>query len=329
MSPKRIGGSRGYRIAQPNKEMSAPAVVNICKINASDIQFSEPKRNKQGGVSVAFKYKSQNVQFRFPQFGFPGGCLVKENENKDGSISTSYTMSASLQGCDPYAQQPATGTDDVSRAYNFLREFQEAVIQSAVTNSAQWFGKKRGEESIRDSFNKFLSVSVDKTNDGWVPNGKYPPSLRFKLPVYDGKVSMEVIDADENDVPLQPSGLQEAFPKGCQARMVASGSIYVIGQGFGLTWKPSYVQVTKRKRQTARDMFKDDEDDGEAVPVVPGGAKAALAAGYEEEEEEEEDEAEESAPAPSPAPAPAPTPTIVEISESTKPAAARRRKVAT
>jgi hypothetical protein len=308
--------------------MSAPAVVNICKINASDIQFSDVKRNAKGGVSIPFKYKGQNVQFRFPQFGFPGGCLTKENENKDGSVSTSYTMSASLQGCDPYATAPATGADDTSKAYNFLREFQEAVIQAAVANSAQWFGKKRGEESIRDSFNKFLSVSVDKTNDGWVPNGKYPPSLRFKLPVYDGKVSMDVIDAEENDIRLEPSGLQDAFPKGCAAKIVASGSIYVIGQGFGLTWKPTYVQVTKRKRQTARDMFKDDEDDGEAPAPVAGGAKAALVSDDEEDEEDEESEAPAAAPAPAPAPAPAvPTPTIVEISESKAPAAKGRRKV--
>jgi hypothetical protein len=214
----------------------------------------------------------------------------------------------------------------VSKAYNFLREFQEAVIQSAVANSASWFGKKRGEESIRDSFNKFLSVSVDKTNDGWVPNGKYPPSLRFKLPVYDGKVSMDVIDANENDIVVPPSGLQETFAKGCQAKIVASGSIYVIGQGFGLTWKPSYVQVHQRKRQTARDMFKDDEDDGEAPVPVAGGAKAALVS---DDEEEEGDEEEAAAPAPAPAPAPvaAPTPTIVEISESKAPAAKGRRKV--
>ena len=303
--------------------MSAPAVVNICKINASDIVFGEVKRNAKGGVSIPFKYKGQNVQFRFPQFGFPGGCLVKENENKDGSVSTSYTMSASLQGCDPYAQSPSVGTDDVSKAYNFLREFQEAVIQAAVANSGAWFGKKRGEESIRDSFNKFLSVSVDKTADGWVPNGKYPPSLRFKMPVYDGKVSMEAIDAEENDIRLQPSTLQDAFPKGCQAKIVASGSIYVIGQGFGLTWKPSYVQVYQRKRQTAREMFKDDEDDGEAPVPVAGGAKAALGSD-DEEEEAEEDSAPVSAPAP--APAPAPTPTIVEVAES-KPAAKGRRKI--
>jgi len=136
--------------------MAAPATVNVCKINASNITFSEVKKNKQGGGSVSFKYTNQNVQFRFPQFAFPGGVLVKDNQNKDGSVTTSYTMSASLQGCDPYGVEPAAGTDDVQKAYNFLREFQEAVIKAAVDNSPKWFGKKREIGSIRDSFNKFL-----------------------------------------------------------------------------------------------------------------------------------------------------------------------------
>jgi len=133
---------------------------------------------------------------------------------------------------------------------------------------------------------------------------------------------MEVIGEDGVDIPLQPNGLQEAFPKGCAAKIVAQGSIYVIGQGFGLTWKPTYVQVTKRKRQTARDMFKEDVDDSEDVPVpVVGGAKAAF-----DEEEDEDAEAEETEEAPTPtasAPAPAPAPV-----SAAAPAPARRRKVA-
>jgi hypothetical protein len=303
--------------------MAAPAVVHVSKISASDIQFSEPKRNKQGGVSIAFKYRNQNVQFRFPQLGFPGGVLVKENENKDGSISTSYTMSASLQGCDPYAREVSSGTDDVSKAYNFLRDFQESVILAAVENSAKWFGKKRGEESIRDSFNKFLSVSVDKTDQGWVPNGKYPPSMRFKLPVYDGKVSMEIIDAEENDVKPRPEELQGEFPKGCQAKIVAQGSIYIIGQGFGLTWRPSYVQVYKRARKSARDYFKEDQDDAEDAPTpVAGGAKSVFA---EEDAEAEEEEVEETVPAPAPAPTPTASLTVVEAPSATKKPAVRRK----
>jgi hypothetical protein len=293
--------------------MAAPAVISVSKVSAADIHFAEPRRNKQGGVSVGFKFNNQNVQFRFPQFGFPGGVLEKENENKDGSITKAYTMSASLQGCDPYGIERSTGTDDVSKAYNFLKDFQERVIQAAVENSSKWFGKKRGEESIRDSFNKFLSVSVDKTNDGWVPNGKYPPSLRFKLPVYDGKVCMEVIDSEDNDVEVTTGNLSETFTKGCSSKIVAQGSIYIIGQGFGVTWKPTYLQVSKKKRHTARDYFKEDEDDvEEEVEKVDGGAKAA----FTEEEEEEE----------TPAASQSELPPIVTHDAAAKPA--RRRKVA-
>jgi len=309
--------------------MAAPATVNICKINASDISFSEPKKNKQGGISVSFKYINQNVQFRFPQMTFPGGVLVKENQNKDGSTTTSYTMSASLQGCDPYGTDPAPGTDDVSKAYNFLREFQEIVLKTATENSPKWFGKKRELSSVRDSFNKFLSVSQENTSEGWVPNGKYPPSVRFKLPVYDGKVCMDIIDDASNDVAVgHPSELPDAFGKGCACKVIAQGSIYVIGQAFGLTWKPCYVEVSKRRRVTARDLFKEDQDDGEAVPVVvAGGARAAFAADDDDDDDEYPADAGAGSAASPPPPAVVEPPPVAAAPAAAA-AAPRRRKVA-
>jgi hypothetical protein len=333
---KRIGWILLEMVAHTREEMAAPATVNVCKISASNITFSEPKKNKQGGASVSFKYTNQNVQFRFPQFMFPGGVLVKDNQNKDGSVTTSYTMSASLQGCDPYGVVAAVGSDDVSKAYNFLREFQESVLKAAVDNSPKWFGKKREMASLRDSFNKFLSVSVENTAEGWVPNGKYPPSLRFKMPVYDGKVCMDIIDDEENDVILKsPTDLPDAFGKGCSAKIIAQGSIYIIGQAFGLTWKPSFVQVSKRRKQTARDLFREDQDDGEKVSAPPAGsARAAFAAA-----DDDDDDDEGSYPVVDP-PAPevvdvdvAPPPTVVVSGGAGKAAAApaaapRRRKVA-
>ena len=334
MMTKRIGRILLGMVAHTTTQMAAPATVNVCKISASNITFSEPKKNKQGGASVSFKYTNQNVQFRFPQFAFPGGVLVKDNQNKDGSVTTSYTMSASLQGCDPYGVEAAAGTDDVSKAYNFLREFQESVINAAVVNSPKWFGKKREIGSIRDSFNKFLSVSVENTADGWVPNGKYPPSLRFKMPVYDGKVCMDIIDDEENDVILKsPSELPDAFGKGCSAKIIAQGSIYIIGQAFGLTWKPSFVQVSKRRRQTARDLFREDQDDGETAAPPPGSARAAFAAADDDDDDapkagagagDDDDDAGYGGGAAAidpPAAAPAPKPAASS-------AAPRRRKVA-
>lgn len=291
--------------------MAAPATVNVTKINANDIEFSDPKKNKNNGsVSIGLKYNKQNVQFRIPQITFPGGLLVKDNENKDGSVSTSYMLSASMTGGDPYNKDLSTDTSETAKMYNFMHVFEEHIINTAVKNSAKWFGKVRSADSIRDTFNRFISLSVDKIDGVWVPNGKYPPSLRLKLPVYDGKesdrkiIAMEAIDSDGNDIPLNVDNLTSVFSKGTSAKMILQASVYISGQGFGITWKPTYAQVYQRKKASARDFFKSDSDDEEKPAAKP------IAEDEDDEEEEDEgqlaekddEEVEVHVPAPSVAP---------------------------
>jgi len=289
--------------------MAAQAIINVNKITSSDIQFAEPRRNKNGGTSISFKYNNQTVQFRIPLVSFPGGLNVKENPNKDGSVTVSYTMAASMNGGDPFGVERSTETTETAKMYNFMLDLQERIIQTAVEQSPKWFGKKRSEDSIRDSFNKFVSVSVDKSDNGWVPNGKYPPSLRLKLPVYDGKIAMELIDSDDNDIRLTTESLPTVFPKGVSAKLVLQASVYIVGQSFGVTWKPTYGQVYQRRRQTAREMFKDDEDDEEPVEST------------NEVVEQTDNEVEVQMPAPTDD-----GKVLESTSETTKPA--RRRKVA-
>jgi hypothetical protein len=307
--------------------MAAPATINVTKINAADIEFSDPKKNKNNGsVSIGLKYKSQNVQFRIPQVSFPGGLQVRDNENKDGSTTTSYMLSASMTGGDPYNKSRVDETSETAKLYNFMHDFEEHIVQTAVKNSSKWFGKVRSADSIRDTFNRFISMSVDKVDNVWVPNGKYPPSLRLKLPVYDGKdagrkiIAMEAIDSEGNDVPLTVDNLVSVFSKGSSAKMILQASIYISGQGFGITWKPTYAEVHQRKRQTARDLFKDDEDDAEVVKPKTEYDEADEV--DEETTEKDDDEVDVQLPAPtSAAPAPA-----AASSGDAKPA--RRRKVA-
>ncbi len=307
--------------------MAAPATVNVTKINAIDIEFSDPKKNKNNGsVSIGLKYKSQNVQFRVPQVSFPGGLQVKDNENKDGSVTTSYMLSASMAGGDPYNKGHSEDKSETAKMYNFMHDFEEHIIKTAVKNAAKWFGKVRSEDSIRDTFNRFVSLSVDKVDNVWVPNGKYAPSLRLKLPVYDGKdggkkiIAMEAIDSDGNDIPLSIDNLSTVFAKGSSAKMILQASIYISGQGFGITWKPTYAEVHQRKKQSARELFKDDEDDTEKV------------ADAEDEDDEEEDSGygggETHTPAPTSAPAPAPIPEPEANGGAGESKPTRRRKVA-
>ena len=243
--------------------MSTNAIVNASNANVAQVSFTEAKRNKQGGLGVSFKYDGQNFALRLPRLAFPGGLLSREDA-QSGNVS--YSLIGSLKGCDPYAKVRSTGDDDMSKLYNFLLDIQEKLIQTATENSLKWFGKKRGEESIRDSFNdrSILSVSSDKVGDTYTPNGKYPPSFRLKIPVYDGRIAMDVVDATTKPVFLTVDSLRSVFPKGVAANLIVSGSVYIIGQSFGVTWRVTMAQVFPQTRLTAASAFEAVPDEGAA-----------------------------------------------------------------
>jgi hypothetical protein len=250
------------------------AVANIRKIKTSDITFSDPIKNKKtNAVSVNMLYNGQKVQFRLPKISFPGGVLVRTQD----SGQTTYTLIASLTGCDSYANERAMGDSDPEIVYNFMREVQGRVMQSAFENSTRWFGKKRSMESLQETFKHCVTASVSKDEEGaWVPNGKYPPSVRFKVPVWEGKVNMSVIDAESNPLDVTLDSLATLFPKSSSAKAVVVGSIYIAGLSFGITWKITDAQVFHQRRMTAADKFRDDEDDEEHVAHAPAPAPASV-----------------------------------------------------
>lgn len=244
--------------------------ISIRDINVNTVSFVPGLAKAGRNPGINFKYEGANLSIRVPRIGFPGGVLIRDGE----SGNTSYTLIGSMKGCDPYAKEHASESEgDVGRFYNFLIDLDERVIQEAVTNSVKWFGKKRSEEAIRDSYKRIVSVSTDKINGEYIPNGKYPPSFRVKVPVYDNKVSTEIVDSSRNPIYATPESLLSVFPKGVDVNMIIGGSIYIIaGGGFGVTWRLNSAQVIPRARITARDIFVDEDEaeqpSQEAPPVA-------------------------------------------------------------
>jgi hypothetical protein len=284
--------------------MTSTRPISIRSIDVNRIVFSPGQAKAGRNPSINFKYNDNNLQILVPRVGFPGGVLIRDGE----SGNTSYTLIGSMKGCDTYAKEHAPeSVGDIGKFYNFLIDMDERIISAAVENSVRWFGKKRSEEAIRDSYKRIVSVSVDKVDGEYLPNGKYPPSFRVKLPVYDNKVSTEIVDASRNPVYATPTSLVSVFPKGVEVNMVISGSIYVIAGGsFGVTWRLNSAQVFHRAKITARDIFADEEelDDSqpptqEATPIPESQIDLAQAP-------EVEETVDEPAQAPAPAPAAAP-----------------------
>jgi hypothetical protein len=287
--------------------MSTPAIISVSNLDASKVSFGDIRMNKAGGKTVPIKYNGQSLQIRIPKAMYPFGINIRDTEN-----GSTYQMSLTLKGCDTYAKERADASaGDLGSLYNFLLDMQDKLLDVGTANSAKWFGKSRTREVLTDIMKQFLSPSVEKINGEWVPSGKYPPSFRMKVPVYDGVVSMDVADSTGKPVAVDLENISAIFPKRVEASLVVTPSVYVSGQGFGVTWRITHARVAPPQRLTAAQVFADEiEEETNAPAAVPL------------DEEEAPVEAPAPVPAPVPAPAPAPAP------EPAKPAANRRRVVA-
>jgi len=238
--------------------MSVNAIINVSNIDFKQISFGDLRVNKNNGSkSVPIRYNGQNLQLRIPKMRYAMGVNIKETEN-----GINYSMMASLEGCDKFAKERAPPeAGEVGQLYNFLKDLEDKLLQTSVEKSTQWFGRARKEDVLRDSMKQFISPSVDKVDGAWVPNGKWPPSFRMKVPVWDGKVSMEAVDSTGRTIALTTNNLEQIFPKRMEARFVVSPSVYVSGQGFGVTWRISFAQVMPTQRLSAAAAFADVQDE--------------------------------------------------------------------
>ena len=280
--------------------MATSAIISVSNLDINKVSFGDIRMNKAGGKTVPIKYNGQNLQIRIPKSMYPMGINVRESEN-----GASYQLSLTLKGCDPFAKERAgTDTAELGTLYNFLLDMQEKLLQTSVTNSVKWFSKSRTKEVLADSMKQFVSPSVEKINGEWVPTGKYPPSFRMKVPVYDGRVTMDVSDHSGKPIEVDTENIGSVFSKRVEASVVVAPSVYISNQTFGVTWRVTYARVSPPQRLTAAQVFADEIEEEVAPDAAPALARAPALSSLPPEETEEEVEVPTAPPAPAPAPAP-------------------------
>jgi hypothetical protein len=292
------------RLASQSNTMATNAIIPASTLDINKVSFGDIRLNKAGGKSVPIKYAGQNLQIRLPKMMYPMGVNIKETEN-----GTTHTLSATLKGCDAFAKDRAgPEVGELGGLYNFLQDLQEKLLQAATAQSVKWFGKARKEDVLRDTMKMFLSPSVEKINGEWVPTGKYPPSFRMKVPVYDGQVSMDVVSHDGKPLDVTPENLAQVFPKRVEASIAVAPSVYVSGQGFGVTWRIIFARVSPPQRLTAAQVFADEIDEETRAPPAEDAPRASGFADRVYPDQEEQETQEETRPYESSPSAPAPAP---------------------
>ena len=206
-------------------------VLTLPDWDVSNARFMQPKINDRGGksVNIISNQTNRGLHISLPFLNTWG--VSDFVDEKTGESDGKYSMSLSFPSED-YA------TESTRQALEKLKEFENFILDSAVKNSEVWWGESMSREVAKHTFFPFIKYSRNK--DTKKIDLTKPPSIRAKVPFYDGRWNTEIYNiksqmiypADDNTTPMDhiPSRSQVACVLQC-------GGIWIGGKGWGLTWK--------------------------------------------------------------------------------------------
>jgi hypothetical protein len=211
-----------------------------------------------------------------------------------------------------------------------MRALEKKIKSDALTYSKEWFGKVHSSPEVIDAlWTPMLKYSKDKVS-GESDLSK-APTLRIKLPVWEGNWRCEIYDEDGHTLFPNPSNPVvtpvDFLQKGINVALVMQcGGLWFANGKFGITWKLIQAVVQKPRASLTGTCFiklkpAEKERLKAAAPQMDATASDAVESGAivedsdQEGEEEEEEEVEEEDDAPKPAPKPVPVPVPVPAPE--------------
>ena len=264
------------------------------------VKYTQPKINASGGknVGVLNKKTSKSTILSAPLMMTWGVNEWKD----DASGKVSYDLSLQFPPLESM-------TENVAKFLNNLIHFENKIKADAATYSREWFNKPTMSPDVVDAlFTPMLRYPKNK--DTMEPDYTRSPSLKVKIPYWEGDFKTEIYDMKQNALFPDPDGTQtplELISKGSQiATIIKNGGIWFAAGKFGTTWK--LEQAVVQPRATLRGKCHIQLDDSDMQTMETAAAKSDDS---DDEEQpavdtnvEDSDDEGESAPTPTPAPEP-------------------------
>jgi len=234
-------------------------------------------------------------------------------DEKTGESDGKYSMSLNFPNTD-YANA------STNQLLEKVKAFETQILNDAVKNSEAWFGEEQPLAVVKHSFYPVLKYSKDKVTKKIDPSK--PPSLRAKVPNYNGRWGIEIYDTkSERIFPCDNENMtpMDFIPKMSNVACVLQcGGLWFGGKGWGLTWK--LVQCVVKPKELVSvygkchiQLSMDDISKMDAVPAVADEEddEGSPAAPISTEVEDSDAEDEPSVPSPVAA-APAPVKKVIK-----------------
>lgn len=195
---------------------------------SSDIKYSKPKVDSRGGKSVGILNAGSNTAtyISTPLMLTWGVSDYEGNER--------YEMALQFPNSE-YA------TDDTTNFMNNMIDFEKKMKTDAISNAKEWFGKaKMSEDAIDALWTPMLKYPKDK-NTG-EPDTDRSPTLKVKVPYWEGEWKTELYDVNQKAIYPDPDGgsmtPKELIAKGTHVALVLQcGGLWFANGKFGVTWR--------------------------------------------------------------------------------------------
>jgi hypothetical protein len=278
-------------------------ILSVKEWDTAGIRYMQPKISDRGSKSINIISTQTNraLHLSTPLMHTWGiADFVDDKGESDGKFSMSLNF--------PNAEYATPATTEFLAK---LKAFENQILDDAVKNSEAWFGEEMSREVAKHTFFPFLKYSKDKLTKK-VDLTK-APSIRAKVPMYDGRWAVEVYDTKGKQLfPCDNANMtpMDFVDKGSNAACVVQcGGLWFGGKGWGITWKLIQAVVKPSERQSVfgkcHIQLSSDEvealesqpsapvdapvDDDEDVPAsTTQAAQSTLVEDSDAEEEEQE-----------------------------------------
>ena len=226
-----------------------------------DVIFTKPKINNSGGknIGVLNAHSKKSLYISTPLMLTWG---VNEYQDEKSGKST-YDMSLQF----PNAEY---NTPELSQFLKALQGLEERIKTTAMENSKEWMNKAKMSQEVVDAlWSPMLKYPKDK--DSGDSDYSRPPTLRLKLPYWDGEFkNVEIYDINHKS--LFPNDgeptITDLITKGSNvATIVQCGGIWFANGKFGVTWKLFQCVVKPRETLSGKCHIELDESDRTKLEV--------------------------------------------------------------
>lgn len=216
----------------------SPQILQVADWESSSLKFMPYKKNERGGGAVNIISSQMNKALRIETPLMMTFGISDYVDDKTGESDGRFNLTLNFPN-EEYSNE------DTEKLLEKMKLFEEYLLESAVTNSETWFGKKLTRELVEDRFFSVIKYRKNKETGG--PDYEKPPAIKIRVPCYEGNWNIKLYDTDAKCVyPSSDSDVSplDLVPKYSQiACVIQCGGLWFGGKGWGVTWRLNQAVV--------------------------------------------------------------------------------------